>query len=648
MNTPLRLLLVEDSDDDARLILDAIRSGGYEPRYERVETAVELGEALYRQPWEVILSDYRLPSFNGLAALKLVRGLGKDTPFIIVSGTIGEELAVEMMLAGADDYVMKNNLARLGPAIRRELREAEDRRLRREAEAVLRESQQLLEKAQHIGQIGSWVSDPDLTGRLIWSAQTARIFGFAPGEFDGRVESFFALLHPDDRACVAQAAQAAFIAGLPYNLEHRIVRRDGQVRWVHEQADVERDPAGRPLRMVGVVQDITDRKHLEEQLRQAQKMEAIGQLAGGIAHDFNNLLTAIMCNVELVRSMAPDDPVLPDCHAAILVATERARDLVRQILAFSRRQEHQRQPMQLHVVIKEALKLLRATVPAAVEFRASIPLTPTVLANPSEIHQVTLNLCTNAWHALQGRAGTIRVELAETEVSPDFARLHPDLRPGPYVSLTVADNGCGMDTATLQHIFEPFFTTKPLGEGTGLGLAVVHGIVKTHDGGIVVESQPGQGTSFSLYFPVFEAEAMADPAQPAPLRTGKDERVLFVDDEEPLAKLGQVLLSRLGYRATTLTSPVEALALFERDPRQFDLVITDLNMPGLSGLELARKLFELRPGLPIILTTGFSATLTLESLREQGIRELLHKPYDLRGITEALRRLLGEVADPGR
>ncbi len=760
--TPLRVLIIEDSDDDEQLVLMELRRGGFAPVHERVQTAAELTAALDRQAWEVIISDYRMPDFSGPAALKLVRERLPDVPFIIVSGTIGEEVAVETMRIGVNDYVMKDKLHRLAPAIRRELREAEERRQRRvaeealermkfsvdhagdsvfwldregrilyvndagcttrgyaraellamrifdldpdyqpgiwgthfeelkrrgtltletrhrtkgghiypievnanyvsfhgqefyfcflrdisarkQAETVLRESQQFLEKAQQIGQIGSWVSDPGPAGRLVWSAETARIFGFAPGEFDGQVATFFTLVHPEDRDAVARSSQAALAGGRPYDLEHRIVRRDGQVRWVHEQADVERDAAGQPVRMVGVVQDITERKHLEDQLRQAQKMEAIGQLAGGIAHDFNNLLGAIIGNVELARIVPPNDPGLPECLDAIFKASLRASDLVRQILAFSRRQDQQRQPMQLHLVIKEVLKLLRSTVPAVVEFRASIAIAPTVLADPSEIHQVTMNLCTNAWHAMRGGSGLIQVELAETEVGLEFARRHPDLRPGRYVRLTVADNGCGMDAPTLARIFEPFFTTKPPGEGTGLGLAVVHGIVKNHDGGIVVESRPGAGTKFMLYFPVFEAEVVAAPAEPAPLVRGESQHILIVDDEEPLANLGKNVLERLGYIATRSLSPVEALTLVRAQPDAFDLVITDLNMPGLSGLELARKLLEIRPGLRIILTTGYSATLTSEAVREAGISELLHKPYDIRGLSEAVSRLLAET-----
>jgi two-component system NtrC family sensor kinase len=408
---------------------------------------------------------------------------------------------------------------------------------------------------------------------------------------------------------------------------------------VHHRANAERA-------LEDLKREVAERKQLEAQLLQSQKMEAIGQLAGGIAHDFNNILGAILGNAELIKLMPPGSPESAECLEAILSASQRATDLVRQILAFSRRQEAKRQPLQLHLVVKEALKLLRASVPTTIEFHANIGLTPTVLADPSEIHQVTMNLCTNAWHAMQDRPGVITVELAETEVDAALAKLHPDLRPGRYVRLTVTDNGCGMDSATMEHIFEPFFTTKPVGLGTGLGLAVVHGIVKNHDGGIVVRSEPGVGTTFQIYFPVFESEVVAAPAAARPVPRGAGEHVLFVDDEEALARMGRAVLERLGYRVTHHTNSTEALAAFRAQPAAFDLVVTDYNMPGLNGVELGKQLLGARPDLRIILSTGFSATVNDEVARELGFCELMPKPYDMRCLGETVRRVLHAPRPP--
>ncbi|MEQ2006920.1 MAG: response regulator [Limisphaerales bacterium] len=386
--------------------------------------------------------------------------------------------------------------------------------------------------------------------------------------------------------------------------------------------------------------EVSERKKTESHLLQAQKMEAIGQLAGGIAHDFNNIIGAILGNVDLARMIPVGDPGREECLDAIHGASRRAADLVKQILAFSRRQEVKRQPMELRVIVREVLKLLRATIPAAVVFEADLAATPTVLADPSEIHQVAMNLCTNAWHALKGGAGVIRVTLAEIEVDAELARLHPDLRPGAYVRLTVQDTGCGMDAATLARIFDPFFTTKPAGEGTGLGLAVVHGIVKNHDGGIVVESQPGVGTTFQLYFPVFASAVAETAAPPLALPQGNGAHILFVDDEEPMIRMGRLALERMGYQVTTTINPTEALAWSRQQPDRFDLVVTDFNMPGLNGAELARQLRETRPGLRLILTTGYSASMDSAAARQSGFSELLPKPYDLRTLGEAVQRVL--------
>ena len=388
--------------------------------------------------------------------------------------------------------------------------------------------------------------------------------------------------------------------------------------------------------------EVVERKKTEGQLLQAQKMEAIGQLAGGIAHDFNNIIGAILGNVDLARMIPPNDPGREECLDAIHSASRRAADLVKQILAFSRRQEQQRQPMELRMIVREVLKLLRATIPAAVVFEADLAATPTVLADPSEIHQVAMNLCTNAWHALKGAAGVIRVTLAEVEVDADLARLHPDLRPGAYVRLSVQDTGCGMDAATLARIFDPFFTTKPAGEGTGLGLAVVHGIVKNHDGGIVVESQPGAGTTFQLFFPVFAATLPEAIAAPSALPRGNGAHILFVDDERPMTRMGQISLERLGYQVTTTINPTEALAWFQEQPDRFDLVVTDFNMPGMDGAALARQLHESRPGLRLILTTGYSASMDAAAARQSGFSELLPKPYDLHSLGEAVGRVLNQ------
>ena len=392
--------------------------------------------------------------------------------------------------------------------------------------------------------------------------------------------------------------------------------------------------------------DITERRKMELKLRQAQKMESIGQLAGGIAHDFNNILSAIIGNTYLIKLDVADRPAVLENLENISNATKRATDLVNQILTFSRQGKQEREPIALNHVVLEALKLLRSSVPATIRIKTELTETPTVLANATAIHQIIMNLGTNAWHSMRDQTGVLKVQLNVLEVDEDFVKTRPDLHPGRYVQLSVSDTGCGMDHTMLEHIFEPFFTTKNVGEGTGLGLAVVHGIMKSHDGGISVYSQPGEGTTFHLYFPVIESEAVAGKIEATPIPHGNGEHILFVDDEEALARLGKKMLERLGYVVTMECSPLEAIAAVRDRAEPFDLVITDLTMPGMDGTKLGRQLLELQPRLPIIIMTGYSGVMTAEKARELGFRELLSKPCTARALGEAVHRVLQPTARP--
>lgn len=404
------------------------------------------------------------------------------------------------------------------------------------------------------------------------------------------------------------------------------------------------------LCMIMVGKDMTDRKQpdaaiqaSQNQIRQMQKMEALGQLAGGIAHDFNNILTAILGNAEIAILKSEADHPSRANLTRILEAGQRASHVVQQILTFTRQQDVSRTVLPLTPVVTEALALLRATLPAGIELTSSCDAaTPNVLANATQLQQVLMNLCTNAWHALGDKPGRIAIDLAPMTVTQPLTSLHATLPPGRYARLSVRDTGCGMPPETVARIFDPFFTTKPLGQGTGLGLSVVHGIVEGHDGGIVVETTPGHGTTFHLYFPA--AETPTPASKPAEAQRDRAPRhtchLLYLDDEEMLVELVRALFEPLGYQVTGCTRPADALAAVRADPDGFDVLVTDYNMPGMSGLEVARALADIRPTLPVVLVSGYLTPTDQSAALAANIKEIVYKPTLLQELDTVLTRLV--------
>ncbi|OGQ94182.1 MAG: hypothetical protein A2521_05800 [Deltaproteobacteria bacterium RIFOXYD12_FULL_57_12] len=408
------------------------------------------------------------------------------------------------------------------------------------------------------------------------------------------------------------------------------------------------DEQGKITHIAHIARDITDQKRMESQLRQAQKMEAIGALAGGIAHDFNNILMPIFGYADLIRNALPTDSPLLEDIAAVISAGNRARELVQQILSFSRQTERKRVPTRLHIVVKEVLRLLRSSLPSTIDIQPDIsPESGMALADPIQIHQILMNLGLNAAYAMRGKGGILRISLADAKIGLGDFRKTEGMKPGAYLHLQVSDTGCGMDESTLERIFEPYFTTKPEGEGTGFGLAVVHGIVTSHEGHIEVSSEPGVGTIFDIFLPRLpsdhESATKAPKGQTIP--TGS-ERILVVDDDEEIVRMLQHLLTVLGYRVTHFVSSPQALQAFRKNPGEFDLVITDLTMPGLTGKELTRKLLAVRPGLPIILCTGYHAEISREQALALGIRDLVIKPFTMEEIATTVRKVLENRKPP--
>ena len=418
-------------------------------------------------------------------------------------------------------------------------------------------------------------------------------------------------------------------------------------RWLSTTKVPIRDAGGKITGMIGVTRDITEykwaeleRQRLDKRLLQAQKMEAIGTLAGGIAHDFNNILAAMAGYSYLLQQDTQGNAMAQENIGEILKATERAKELVQQILIYSRHQEPKPQIIRLETVIKEAIKFLRASLPAQIRIQLDLSEeAPPVMADPTSIYQVVINLATNALHAMENQSGQLTVSLGAFTPDASFIHDHPEFKSIPYACLTVTDTGHGMDAHTKDHIFEPFFTTKPVGKGTGLGLAVVHGILQSLSGLVTVESELGKGACFRLYFPA--QIQPANPPEPAagPLPIGSGQRILLVDDELPLTKTLRQILSRLNYQVVASNSAPEACALFRQNPAQFDVVVTDLSMPEMNGLELARQIHACRPEIPVILASGFAAEVTADRLDSSDIYELLEKPVSMSALAETLHRL---------
>jgi len=516
---------------------------------------------------------------------------------------------------------------------------------RKQVEQSLRDTQARLKSAMQAAGLATWIWDIS-NDVLLWDEDAYKLWGRSPDEFDKlSFQSAVELTHPDDRAAMFAVGEKFQRTGVEIPVEFRVVLPDNTTRWLMAKGQVEQDELGKPQRMVGVYLDITERKRAEESRLNSQKMEALGTLAGGIAHDFNNILLAITGNANLasmdLQAALPREHTVLRNLREIERASKRAAELVKRILTFSRQQETQREVVRLQPLIEDAVRLLRPTLSANIRIRTALdPDVAPVSSEAIQIQQVVMNLVTNAAHAIGDRSGAIEIELSDSALADSGVFATGALAAGQYVCLAVKDSGDGIDAALVGRIFEPFFTTKQVGQGTGLGLAVVHGIVQSHGGAIGVETQPGRGTTFRVYFPAASGEAKSAASQPATVHASRGEHVLYVDDEEPLVFLITRVLERLGYRVTGFVDPEQALRELRAHPAEFDVVVTDLSMRGMNGFELTRAIRTVRSDLPVLLTSGYLRSEDRDLAAQLGILELILKPNTVEELGQAIDRTM--------
>jgi len=639
MSKTLRLLQIEDSENDADMILRLLMQSGFEVFSHRVEDAEGLRHALEDPNWDVIIADYHLPGFDAPGALRILQECGHDIPCIVVSGKMGEDTAVEMMKSGAHDYLTKNNLTRLAPAVERELAEAAARRESKQAREELQGAEERLALAVEATQIGTFDFYPQ-TGKLIWSKFARQHFGLST-EMEVTYDTFLNALHPADRDHVKQTVQNAlrYENGGDYAEEYRALGiEDGQERWLSSRGRVFFDAQSQPFRFVGVILNITERKRLEQELLQAQKLESIGRLAGSIAHDFNNLLTIINGYAHLVLAEMDPQDALRDSMEELSKAAMQAAGLTRQLVSFNRRQAAEPKTIAVNEFVKDYENMLRRLLGENIELVLSLDAQAGAFrADPGQIGQVLMNLAVNAKDAMPS-GGKLLIETSNILVDDHFARTHLYVSPGQYAVLEVTDTGTGMSAEVKSHLFEPFFTTKEHGKGTGLGLSTVYGIVVNQNGGSIwVSSEPGRGTTFKLFFPSVASETAARSTISIERISSQGETILLAEDEAGVRKYTREILERYGYIILEVTNGVEALSVARSHPGPVHLLLTDIIMPTMGGMELAEKFTAEFPHIPVLFMSGYSDQIMRHW---SALSAYIQKPFTLSDLLIQVRDLL--------
>jgi two-component system cell cycle sensor histidine kinase/response regulator CckA len=632
--TPLRVLLLEDSVADAELIIERMQDADPGTRIDHAVTRKQFAELLAGHEYDVVLADFGLPNWTGMEALRELRRLGFSTPLIIVTGELGDERAVECVRAGAADYVLKDgNLARLPFAARRAVEESRARIESFRAQLALEESAERFRKLTEASFDAIEITQSGVVREV--NRGFLEMFGYTtPDEVVGRRITDF----------VAAESRADVERRIADNIEgtHELVgkRKDGKEILLEATSRMHASE-DRTVRITAL-RDMTERRELEDQFRQAQKMEAVGRLAGGVAHDFNNLLTVILSYTDmLIEGVSPKDPRVDDL-SEIRKAAVAAGSLTRQLLAFSRQQVIEPRPVDLNQVVASTEKMLRRLIGEDIEVETTFSSTVlTVMIDPGQLEQVMMNLAVNARDAMPG-GGKLTLETASVKIDAAYARDHRPLTPGRFAMLAVSDVGIGMDEETRSRIFEPFFTTKGVGQGTGLGLATVYGIVKQSNGFIWVYSEPGRGTSFKIYFPLLDeapGEYTATIASEAP--ANGTETILLAEDEAAVRAASRQILERYGYNVLEAPNGTLALSIAHRRGVTIDLLLTDVVMPEMSGRELAERFTKLKPRAKVLFMSGYTDDAIVRHGELRPGTAYLQKPFS----PDALARKVRDVLD---
>lgn len=664
----VNILLVEDNVAEARFLQEVLKGSRLDRLHfthvKRLAEAISLLEANLLP--DVILLDLTLPDSTGLASLDLLIRQAPSLPIVVLTNTNDEELAVQAVRHGAQDYLIKRQINQ--EVLVRSLRYAIERK---QAAEALREANEILELrvqartseletanqllkqeiawreqiqerlalAQQAGKIGTFEWQIQ-SNHITWTVELEALYGLAPGSFGGRYEAWMQTLHPEDRPNVEQELWQTVEQGQGLNIEFRILYPTGEVHWIAVKSSLFHNSADQSIRLIGIHMDITEKKQLEAQFLRAQRLESLGTLASGIAHDLNNILTPILAGVQLLPLRLPQiDDQTQRMLTMMEASAKRGAELIKQILSFARGVEGKRVSLQLNHLITEIRRIIQQTLPKSIEIETDFPPDLwTISGDATQLHQVLMNLCVNARDAMP-QGGTLQITAENQVLDQQDARIHIDARAGAYVVVTVTDTGIGMSPDVLHRIFDPFFTTKDIGQGTGLGLSAVLGIVKSHGGFVDVQSEVNQGSQFKVYLPASQSSVMLPEQEPLPSK-GEQALILVVDDEVAICEIIRATLETHDYRVIVATDGIEAIARFAEHKDQLCGVLLDIMMPSLDGLTTITVLRQLNPSVPIVAMSGLNSTEVVAQTEKMGLQSFLPKPFTTQELLQALAVLL--------